>query len=287
MLDVYGFAPVARVVYGWRLLSLRDGGSVEVGDVVIEKNEGALWVVLPGDGRAVVETVDDVDERLVYKLVLDRGAGVLVPVEYRGPEGYMRLHVAEPGMAPTVMINGVVMHRVSGVDPLSDAWAKARAARIRRGSRVLDVCTGLGYTALAALRRGAGRVYSVEVSRAVLLLAEHNPESRELASDNVVIVNGDALDVVPRLKDEYFTNIIHDPPRFSLAGELYSLEFYRELYRVLRRRGVLFHYTGEPMRSRGRGHGPVVRGVMERLERAGFRVLGFDERAMGVVAVKP
>lgn len=41
---------------------------------------------------------------------------------------------------------------------------------------------------------------------------------------------------------------MHNPPRFSIAGELYGLDFYRALYRVLRRDGKLFHYTGEPWR---------------------------------------
>ena len=41
--------------------------------------------------------------------------------------------------------------------------------------------------------------------------------------------------------------ILHDPPRFGIAGELYSQGFYYEqLARILKRRGRLFHYTGSP-----------------------------------------
>ena len=40
--------------------------------------------------------------------------------------------------------------------------------------------------------------------------------------------------------------VLHDPPRFGIAGELYSQSFYDQLARVLRPRGRLFHYTGTP-----------------------------------------
>ena len=62
--------------------------------------------------------------------------------------------------------------------------------------------------------------------------------------------------------------ILHDPPRFGFAGELYSQAFYAQLARVLRRGGHLFHYTGMPNRlTSGRD---VPREVCKRLEKAGF-----------------
>ncbi|MEE7560408.1 SAM-dependent methyltransferase, partial [Xanthomonas sp. Kuri4-2] len=62
--------------------------------------------------------------------------------------------------------------------------------------------------------------------------------------------------------------ILHDPPRFGIAGELYSQVFYDQLARVLRRGGRLFHYTGSPNRlTSGRD---VPREVARRLEKAGF-----------------
>ncbi len=73
------------------------------------------------------------------------------------------------------------------------------------------------------------------------------------------------------------------PPRFALAGELYSLTFYRELFRVLRRGGVLFHYVGAPG-SKYRGK-DLQKGVMERLKEAGFEEMRVNE-ALGVRAWK-
>ncbi|HRW51172.1 MAG TPA: spermine synthase, partial [Caldilinea sp.] len=80
-----------------------------------------------------------------------------------------------------------------------------------------------------------------------------------------------------------FDAIIHDPPMFSLAGELYSLAFYRELLRVLRRGGRLFHYIGNPESKSG---ATVTRGVVRRLTEAGFRRVQERAQAFGVVAVK-
>ncbi len=211
-------------------------------------------------------------------------SGRLLPLELRLGD-YMRLHSPRPG-PPTLMINGIVMHRVAETDPLRDAEAKIRAARVGRRHRVLDICTGLGYTAAASLSRGA-RVVTIELRREVLAMAEANPYASRLGLENATIIRGDAVEVVEALADEAFHRVVHDPPRFNVAGELYSASFYRQLYRVLKPGGILFHYTGEPMKTRGRGHGPVVRGVIERLRSTGFQVLGYDANALGVVARKP
>ena len=62
--------------------------------------------------------------------------------------------------------------------------------------------------------------------------------------------------------------ILHDPPRFGIAGELYSQVFYDHLARVLRRKGKLFHYTGTPNKLiSGRD---VPNEVAKRLRYAGF-----------------
>ena len=82
-------------------------------------------------------------------------------------------------------------------------------------------------------------------------------------------------------EDESFTCIIHDPPTFSLAGDLYSGEFYRQLHRRLRRKGRLFHYIGDLESRSGRN---VARGVVRRLQEAGFARVVRRPRAFGVVA---
>jgi predicted methyltransferase len=96
-----------------------------------------------------------------------------------------------------------------------------------------------------------------------------NPWSQELF-DNPKITQriGDSFDVVAELKSGSYSRIIHDPPVFALAGELYSGEFYRQLHRLLRNNGKLFHYIGDPESKSGRS---MTAGVIKRLQQAGFR----------------
>ena len=63
--------------------------------------------------------------------------------------------------------------------------------------------------------------------------------------------------------------LLHDPPRFGIAGELYSQAFYDQLARVLRRGGRMFHYTGSP--NKLTSDRDVPREVARRLEKAGFK----------------
>ena len=75
--------------------------------------------------------------------------------------------------------------------------------------------------------------------------------------------------------------ILHDPPRFGIAGELYSQAFYDQVARVLKRKGRLFHYTGSPNKlTSGRD---VPAEVMKRLRRAGFAA---ELNGDGVLAVR-
>lgn len=204
------------------------------------------------------------DERSVYALV----SGELRKVEVRA-EHFYKLVKSGVGHAPTLEIDGIHMHRVKDVYPEEDAYLKVKTAshKLRNGV-VLDTCTGLGYTAIWAARLGASAVITVEKDMNVLKVAEFNPWSWALDSARITIVNDDASRLIYSLPEDFFHVVIHDPPRFSLAGELYSGEFYTELYRVLRPRGILVHYVGRPgERSRGIR---LYRGVVERLRAAGF-----------------
>jgi predicted methyltransferase len=188
------------------------------------------------------------------------------------------------GGPPTLEINRIHMHRIVDGGPWEDAYRKASLV-VRRGYRVLDLCTGLGYTASASLARGARLVYTVELDENVLALASINPWSWRLEDPRVTLIKGDALEAAYSMDDEAFDAAIHDPPRFSEeTSHLYSLDLYIELRRVLRRGGLLLHYTGEPGKHRrinlpGR--------VASLLREAGFQVLGFRESVLGVLARKP
>jgi len=184
--------------------------------------------------------------------------------------------------APTMLVSGIPMHRIKGTNPHQDTLEKIRAIQPVVG-QVLDTAPGLGYTAIEASKT-AEHVITIELDPAALEVARLNPWSRGLF-DNPKITQliGDSFDVIERLPDETFTRIIHDPPVLALAGHLYSGEFYAELYRVRRRRGRLFHYVGDPESKSGQN---ATRGVLRRLQAAGFARVHPYPRAFGVVAVK-
>jgi len=186
--------------------------------------------------------------------------------------------------APTLLIAGFSMHRIKGTDPWQDGLAKAHAADPLRG-RILDTSTGLGYTAIEAARtRGVEKVVTIELDPTTLTIARDNPWSRDLFTDpKIRQLIGDSYELVPEFPPESFSRIIHDPPIFSLAGELYSGVYYRELFRILRRGGKLFHYIGN---LESKGSGGVARGAIGRLQESGFTRIERHPEAFGVVATK-
>jgi predicted methyltransferase len=184
--------------------------------------------------------------------------------------------------APTMLISGLPMHRIKGTDPYRDTLAKIKTIAPITG-RVLDTCTGLGYTAIEAAKT-AERVITIELDPTAQEMARYNPWSRSLF-DNPKIeqIIGDAFEVVPSFEDGVFSSILHDPPMLSLAGELYSGEFYRACWRVLRRNGKLFHYIGDPDSKSG---ARTTKGVVRRLQEAGFTRVVSKPQAFGVAAFK-
>jgi predicted methyltransferase len=184
--------------------------------------------------------------------------------------------------APTMLVSGIPMHRVKGIDPYHDTLLKIKAIAPVVG-RVLDTATGLGYTAIEAART-AEHVVTVEIEPAALEVARLNPWSQPLfGNPGITQLVGDTVEEIEGFEDGAFARVIHDPPAFNLAGDLYSGAFYRQLFRVLRRGGRLFHYVGDLESKSGR---TVVRGAMRRLQGAGFSRVVRRPRAFGLVAYK-
>lgn len=188
----------------------------------------------------------------------------------------------------TIEIDGVRMHQTAGRTPVEAAWEMAGLLQIRRrGERVLDVCTGLGYTAIEEARQGAF-VTTIEVDENVLQLAKQNPLSKELfeleKQRKIKLIVGDAFEKMLEFENEFFDAVLHDPPRFSFAGELYSQAFYSQLFRVLKKGGRLFHYTGKPGEKSGKN---FRKGIKQRLAQAGLSKIEWSEEAQGFAALKP
>lgn len=259
------------------LVAMRDGSRVEasldLGLSVVEVERNGPHFVC-GSFAIEVDAVAMIARSRHLITRLD-ASGRLVPLRLVH-DG--RLHQLVPTAgAPTVMIAGIQMHRRD--DPWADAAAKAKAV-VRRGDWVLDTCGGLGYTAAWALREGAGLVISTEPNPAIRWLRENNPWSPPPSTSGLVTLAAPAEVLVTTVPGETFDAVVHDPPRFSLAGELYSGSFYAALRRVLRTGGRLYHYTGMPHRKlRGRS---FQRRTALRLAAAGFSVT-WDDTTAGFV----
>ena len=184
--------------------------------------------------------------------------------------------------APSMLVSGIPMHRIKDTDPHQDTLEKVRSIKPVVG-QVLDTATGLGYTAIQAART-AEHITTIELDPMALEVCRLNPWSQELfGNPKITQMIGDSFDVVAEMAGGSFARVIPDPPAFSLAADLYSGEFYRQLYRVMRNRSQLFHYVGDPESKSGRN---ITAGVIRRLEQAGFRQVRRAPRAFGVVAVK-
>src|SRR5947209_771180 len=184
--------------------------------------------------------------------------------------------------APSMLIAGFVMHRIKDIDPMQDTVRKISAISPIVG-RVLDTATGLGYTAIEAAKT-ADEVVTIELDPGVQEIARLNPWSQALFySPKICQIMGDAYEVVQTFEDGSFSRVIHDPPTFSLAGELYSGAFYQQLFRVLKRGGRLYHYIGDP---NSKASGGVTKGALKRLQEAGFARVIRKQDAYGVVAYK-
>lgn len=180
---------------------------------------------------------------------------------------------------PTFEIDGIKMLPTAHVSPYADAERKVALVQ-PRGKLILDTCGGLGYFAAWCVQGRAKQVLSYEKSADVIWLRGLNPWSPGGSAD-LSLVEGDIAVQVLGLPSDSVDAVLHDPPRFGIAGELYSQVFYDQLARVLRRRGRLFHYTGTPNKlTSGRD---VPNEVIKRLRRAGFSA---ELNGDGVLAVK-
>ena len=186
--------------------------------------------------------------------------------------------------APTFEIDGIKMLPTSKESPFEDARRKVALVE-PRGKVVLDTCGGLGYFAACCLEAGVMHLHSFEKNPDVLWLRTLNPWSPDpdapASGGRLQLTHADVSQAILQIADASIDALLHDPPRFGIAGELYSQAFYDQLARVLRRGGRLFHYTGSPNKlTSGRD---VPREVARRLEKAGFKTeLALD----GVLATR-
>jgi predicted methyltransferase len=180
---------------------------------------------------------------------------------------------------PTFEIDGIKMLPTARISPYADAERKVRLIQ-PRGKVILDTCGGLGYFAAWCLQGQARQVLSYEKNPDVIWLRSLNPWSPKIGS-GLTLTQADITEQIEMLPSQTVDAILHDPPRFGIAGELYSQVLYDQLARVLKRKGKLFHYTGTP--NKLTSERDVPNEVANRLRRAGFAT---EINGDGVLAVR-
>ena len=231
---------------------------------------GAAGWIWQGQRFPYLETCKD---RTIYHCV----GGTFQPVA-RFTTSLIKLVPTEWG-PPTFEIDGIKMLPTAQVSPYADAERKVGLIQ-PRGKVILDTCGGLGYFAAWCLLGQARQVLSYEKNADVIWLRSLNPWSPEIGG-GLMLTEGDIAEQIVRLPGDSVDAILHDPPRFGIAGELYSQVLYDQLARVLKRKGKLFHYTGAPNKlTSGRD---VANEVVKRLRHAGFVA---EINGDGILAVK-
>jgi len=184
---------------------------------------------------------------------------------------------------PTLMLSSVPMHRFVNMGPKTHVELMVKEISPVKGL-VLDTCCGLGYTSTLSANSGAEKVIVFEKDENVLRIAEHNPYSEELFSNKKIeLIKEDVFGGIKKLKKESFDRVLHDPPTVSFASELYSDEFYNELFRVMKHGGILYHYCPNPGKTKGVEFHPIL---IKRLTKAGFVNCEYKASTSGIRALK-
>ena len=159
-------------------------------------------------------------------------------------------------------------HSTSGA--LEEAFEKfAKPCRLKDGMKVLDICFGLGYNSLAAISLADVEIIALENDSLILeriqynnifnngknnynnKIIKNNIEKIKLAAKNlnyqdkkskIKIIPGDARNIIKKL-NEKFDVVFLDPFSPKKCPELWTEEFFRDIWNVMKKRGVLATYS--------------------------------------------
>lgn len=182
---------------------------------------------------------------------------------------------------PTFHISSTPMHRYRRMSPAQQLNNKMKI--LKPEGRILDTCCGLGYSAIAAAKK-AKKVITFEIDNNSLKMCKYNPFSQDLFKfTNLKIIEQDVFKGIKQFSNNYFDRISHDPPKHQYAPLLYSRDFYKEMFRVLKPEGVMFHYLYPICTPHGK---QFFENTKTRLEEVGFIVSDYDEDSSGVICKK-
>ena len=241
---------------------------------IMAKVDGCYAVL---DGRHIIDLRIKVKSNFCY-LVKKKG---FLPIAFFAKDVDRFYKLLPTKDWPTVTFSSVPMHRIHGLSPKIDTQNKINL--LKPYGIVLDTCMGLGYTAIMASHLSK-MVYTFEVDENVYFIAKLNPCSHELFSrKNIIIKKSDVANHIKKFPAVFFDCIIHDPPTFKISPVLYRENFYQKLYRVLKNKGRLFHYT--PFYGINRGK-DFPRMICNKLKKNGFKIIDFQPAKGGIVCQK-
>jgi predicted methyltransferase len=138
----------------------------------------------------------------------------------------------------------------------------AEPVNLKDGDQVLDFCFGLGYNTLAALKICENiKVTGIELDIGILKEILTNDVPVEYALQNemvrkavlntinktndekINIIVGDAEEEIKRLPSDSFNAVLFDPFSPGKHKEMWSLEIFKECFRVLKVGGRLTTYS--------------------------------------------
>jgi predicted methyltransferase len=149
------------------------------------------------------------------------------------------------------------------VGALEEARIKyAEPANIKKGNNILDFCFGLGYNTIAALKICNDiKITALELDKEILkeiltneVPIEYKSQNEEVRkavlntinkkhNDKINIIVGNAAEEIKKLPSDSFNAIFFDPFSPSKHKELWSLEVFKECFRVLKPNGRLTTYS--------------------------------------------
>ena len=148
---------------------------------------------------------------------------------------------------------------------------------------VLDSGTGLGYSS-RILSKTADKITTVEIDENVIETAKLNPYSKDLFNNKKIKrIIGNICEEIKKFENKEFNFVILDGGSVKGSEDFFSLENYKEVFRVLKSNGKLYHYVPQHQIKRGRDFATEV---ISRLKKAGFHKIFRDEEGSYLIAQK-
>jgi uncharacterized protein len=176
------------------------------------------------------------------------------------------------------------MHRFKTISPKKSAELMVKEISPVKGI-VLDCCCGLGYTSIIeANEKDCEKVIVFEKDEHVLEMAKYNPFSDELFTNKKIdLIKGSVYEEIKKIESNSIDRILHDPPTTSFGKELFSSEFYQQLFRVLKSKGIIYHYCPNPGKTKGTEYWPTIEKM---LIKTGFVNVNYQKESSGIRAIK-